>query len=115
MSSVKLRHLHYKHGAYWYVRREGGRVRGRVGSLLLFARPDGQQLGASAVRNAWLKLVKQEKVEDARFHDLRGTCLTRAKEAGGLDYAQAVAGHTRQATTEGYIARRDATKVRPIR
>lgn len=91
------------------------KLRRRVGSMLLFSRPDGQRLGASAIRNAWLELVKKAKVENARFHDLRGTCLTRAKQAGGLDYAQALAGHARQATTEGYIARRDVTKVRPIR
>jgi integrase len=47
--------------------------------------------------------------------DLRGTCLTRAKQAGGLDYAQALAGHANRTTTEGYIARKDTTKVRPIR
>jgi hypothetical protein len=41
--------------------------------------------------------------------------LTRAKEQCGLDYAQTLAGHARQATTEGYLAVRQVTKVRPIR
>ena len=27
MSPVKLKHFHFRHGAYWYVRREGGKVR----------------------------------------------------------------------------------------
>ncbi len=98
MPPVKLRHLHWKHGAYYWVGRRDGKV---VWTRLAADMPTA--------------LLKRVGLVSAHWHDLRATCLTRAKEQGGLDYAQTLAGHARQATTEGYIAQRSVTKVRPIR
>jgi integrase len=91
------------------------RLRRRVGSLWLFSGPKGQRLSTQALRKDWAAVIDRVGLTNAHWHDLRATCLTRAKEQGGLDYAQALAGHARQATTEGYIAQRSVTKVRPIR
>jgi integrase len=91
------------------------KLRRRVGSLWLFSGPKGQRLSSQALRKDWSRLTAKVGLTNAHWHDLRATCLTRAKEQGGLDYAQALAGHASATMTESYIARRSVTKVRPIR
>jgi len=91
------------------------RLRRRVGSLYLFANDQGKPLTAKAVGSQWERLRRRAGVADAHFHDLRATALTWAKEAAGIDFAQALAGHASSKMTESYVARRTVTKVRPIR
>jgi integrase len=91
------------------------RLRRRVGSVYLFADDKGAPVKSGAVQTAWIRLCRRVGVVDAHFHDLRATTLTWAKEAQGIDYAQALAGHASATMTESYIARRSVTKVRPIR
>ena len=54
-------------------------------------------------------------VENVHFHDIRAKALTDAKREGGLDYAQALAGHQSRDTTEGYVKARDVERVRPLK
>ncbi len=91
------------------------RLRRRVGSVYLFADDRGAPWKASAVQTAWIRLCRKVGVQDAHFHDIRGTVLTLAKEKAGIDYAQQLAGHASATMTEAYVARRSVTKVRPIR
>ena len=91
------------------------RLRSRIGSVWLFADAGGAQIKARSLQAAWDRLRKQAGVTDAHWHDLRATSLTWAKEAAGLDYAQALAGHASSRMTEAYVAQRAVTKVRPIR
>jgi integrase len=112
MTPVKLRHLHFRHNAYYYVRRQGGRV---VWKRLSADLSEAVRLWQAIEGEMSKRLTAKVGLTNAHWHDLRATCLTKAKEQGGLDYAQALAGHARQATTEGYIAQRSVTKVRPIK
>jgi len=91
------------------------RLRRRVGSMYLLPGRDGRQWTTIAARAAWERLCRRVGVADAHLHDLRATALTWLAEAQGLDAAQRLAGHTSQRTTEGYVAQRATTKVRPIR
>lgn len=91
------------------------RLRRRVGSLYLFSGDRGAALKAATVQAAWTRLRLRVGIADAHFHDLRATALTAAKEARGIDYAQALAGHASSQQTEAYVAARAVTKVRPIR
>jgi integrase len=91
------------------------RLRRRVGSVYLFADDRGAPVKSGAVQTAWIRLCRRVGVQDAHFHDLRGTTLTLAKEKAGIDYAQQLAGHASATMTEAYVARRQVTKVRPIR
>jgi integrase len=53
-------------------------------------------------------------VQDVHFHDIRAKSITDAKRLGGLDYAQALAGHESRNTTEGYIKSKESERVRPL-
>jgi integrase len=91
------------------------RLRRRVGTLLLFAARNGQPYSAGGWESAWRRLRTRAGITDAHFHDLRAKALTDAKRVGGLDYAQALGGHERRDTTEGYVRARETVPVRPLR
>ncbi len=91
------------------------RLRGRVAGPYLFQDEKGRQIKPKTLASAWKRLRERAGVADAHWHDLRATALTWAKEADGIDRAQALAGHASAKMTEAYVARRAAVKVRPIR
>ncbi len=91
------------------------RLRGRVAGPYLFQDDKGRQIKPKTLASAWERLRTKAGVTDAHWHDLRATALTWAKEADGIDRAQALAGHASAKMTEVYVARRTAVKVRPIR
>ena len=79
------------------------KLRRRVSYLWLFATRDGQPYTSSGFDSIWRRVVKRSGVKDVHFHDIRAKSITDAKRIGGLDYAQALAGHESRSTTEGYI------------
>lgn len=89
-------------------------LRRHIGSLYLFASRTGQPYTPSGFDSIWQRLMKRAGVEGLHFHDLRAEALTRAKAAGGRDYAQALAGHKSGNTTEIYLRDRSAQRVRPV-
>ena len=91
------------------------KLRRRVGTLLLFATRDGQPYTESGWETAWRRLRERAGLPDVHFHDLRAKSLTDAQRLGGLDYAQALGGHERRDTTEGYVRARETVPVRPLR
>jgi len=94
------------------------RIRGlrrRVGSLSLFCNRSGQPYTEGGFNSNWKRLVTRSGVEDVHFHDIRAKALTDAKRAGGLDYAQSLAGHQSRDTTEDYVKARDVERVRPLK
>jgi integrase len=89
-------------------------LRRRIGTLWLFASRDGQPYTVSGFNSIWRRLVKRSGVQDVHFHDIRAKSITDAKRLGGLDYAQALAGHESRNTTEGYIKSKESERVRPL-
>lgn len=90
------------------------RLRRRIGSLWLFCTRDGQPYTVSGFNAIWRRLVQRSGLDDVHFHDIRAKSLTDAKRCGGLDYAQALGGHDRRDTTEGYVKPREVERVRPL-
>ncbi len=90
------------------------RLRRRVGSLSLFCTRTGQPYTVNGFNSIWRRLVQRSGLEDVRFHDIRAKSLTDAKHHGGLDYAQALGGHEKRDTTEGYVKAREVERVRPL-
>jgi integrase len=145
MTPVKLRHMHFRHGAYYYVRRVGGKVVWKRLSadlseaVRLWQQIEGEtskpltrtvaaaidryllhkadKLAESTVA-AYGKHRRRLEAAFAEFSDvaqIRSTHVYEYKEKSGIDYAQALAGHASATMTEAYVARRSVTKVRPIR
>ena len=55
------------------------------------------------IKKAWTTVLKDAKVENFRFHDLRHTAITRMVEKGiPLPVVQEIAGHTKIETTMRY-------------
>ncbi len=90
------------------------KLRRRVGTLWLFATRNGQPYTGSGFDSIWRRLVKRSGVKDVHFHDIRAKSITDAKRLGGLDYAQALAGHENRDTTEGYIKAKETERIRPL-
>ena len=90
------------------------KLRRRVSYLWLFATRDGQPYTSSGFDSIWRRVVKRSGVKDVHFHDIRAKSITDAKRIGGLDYAQALAGHESRGTTEGYIKSKELERVRPL-
>jgi integrase len=90
------------------------RLRRRVGTLSLFATRDGQPYTESGFDSIWRRLVKRSGVKDVHFHDIRAKSITDAKRLGGLDYAQALAGHESRDTTEGYVKSKETERIQPL-
>jgi integrase len=90
------------------------RLRRRVGTLSLFATRQGQPYTESGFDSIWRRLIKRSGVKDIHFHDIRAKSITDAKGLGGLDYAQALAGHESRDTTEGYVKSRETERVLPL-
>ncbi len=90
------------------------RLRRRVGSLSLFCTRQGQPYTVSGFNSIWRRLVQRSGLENVHFHDIRAKSLTDAKRYGGLDYAQALGGHEKRDTTEGYVKAREIDRVRPL-
>ena len=65
----------------------------------------------SGFDSIWRRLVQRSGLKDVPFHDIRAKALTDAKRDGGLDYAQALAGHESRNTTGGYVKARDVERV----
>ncbi len=89
-------------------------LRRRVSSMSLFCTRTGQPYSVSGFDSIWRRLVQRSGLKDVHFHDIRAKALTDAKRDGGLDYAQALAGHESRNTTEGYVKARDVERVRPL-
>lgn len=89
-------------------------LRRRVGSMSLFCTRTGQPYTVSGFDSNWRRIVQRSELEDVHFHDIRAKALTDAKRDGGLDYAQALAGHESRNTTESYVKARDVERVRPL-
>ena len=89
-------------------------LRRRVGSMSLFCTRTGQPYTVSGFDSYWRRIVQRSELEDVHFHDIRAKALTDAKRDGGLDYAQALAGHESRNTTESYVKARDVERVRPL-
>ena len=90
------------------------RLRRRVGTLSLFATRHGQPYTDSGFDSIWRRLVKRSGVKDVHFHDIRAKSITDAKRLGGLDYAQALAGHESRDTTEGYVKSKETERIQPL-
>lgn len=81
----------------------------------LVAKKNGRPYRPEGFSKTWRLLRERAGLLDVRFHDIRGTALTDATRAHGIGFAQALGGHHRQATTEGYVAGRRSDRVRPLR
>ncbi len=90
------------------------KLRRKVGTLWLFATRTGQPYTVNGFNSIWRRLVQRSGVQDVHFHDIRAKSITDAKRIGGLDYAQALAGHESRSTTEGYIKSKESERVRPL-
>jgi integrase len=90
------------------------KLRRRVGTLWLFTTRHGQPYTESGFDSIWRRLVKRSGVKDVHFHDIRAKSITDAKRLGGLDYAQALAGHESRDTTEGYVKSKETERVLPL-
>lgn len=86
----------------------------KVASVTFFAKRSGAPMTETGWNSAWRRLVARSGVTDVHFHDIRGTVLTDARNRYGLDYAQALAGHERRDTTEGYTQSRMTHRVAPM-
>jgi len=75
----------------------------------------GQQITETSFNSAWRRIRYRAGIDDVTFHDIRAKSLTDAKEIGGLEYAQALGGHSRQGMTEQYIKKRETEVVNPLK
>jgi integrase len=93
------------------------KLRRRVSTMHLFAGSTGKPLCVASLDKAWAKIKERAGLADAdiHFHDLRAKALTDAKEKGGIDYAQLLAGHASVVMTERYVKVRSVQKVQPLR
>ena len=82
--------------------------------VYLFTNSKAQKITETGFNSAWRRLRVRCDLHDIHFHDLRGKALTDAKEKGGLDYAQALAGHENRDMTERYIRSKSTDKVKPV-
>ncbi|MCZ6504346.1 MAG: tyrosine-type recombinase/integrase [Gammaproteobacteria bacterium] len=83
--------------------------------IYLFTNSHGQKITDTGFNSAWRRVRERAGLTDITFHDIRAKSLTDAKEIGGLEYAQALGGHSRQGMTEQYIKKRETEVVNPLK
>jgi len=96
--------------ALWRLRASRGAQVRRT----LVAKRNGRPYTGQGFGSVWDRLRARAGLADIHWHDIRGTALADARDRGGIDYAQAVAGHDHRATTEGYTAGRRTQIVQPL-
>jgi integrase len=74
---AKTRHVPLNAEAYDVLTRWRGQ---RDGKGLVFANGDGARIGT--IKTAWLALLKQARIEDFRFHDLRHSFASKLVQRG---------------------------------
>lgn len=85
----------------------------KIGHLLKTS--TGSQYTYAGMRSAWDRACKAAKVEDLHIHDLRGRAGVDALQAGGLESARELLGHSTQKMTSHYTADKHVPRVRPAR
>jgi integrase len=81
----------------------------------LFSNAKGQQITSTGFNSAWRRIRARTGLLDVHFHDIRAKTLTDAKNARGLDYAQALGGHANRDQTEGYVKSKSTEIVEPLK
>ncbi len=78
----------------------------RTGQWVVFGRSPDRPLAVTTIENAWVRLRKRARLEDARIHDLRHTVGTYAAQTGANAFmVRDMLGHKTLSMTGRYVAR----------